>query len=86
MSPLAKASITVFGMMCLRKSVTLWALAWPAYSVTAFGSSVAGLMLKPLPGRTTLPTTRPISNAIVDTTSKYSSRFAAKAIAMANNT
>ena len=79
MSPLAKASITVFGMMCIRKSVTLCALAWPAYSATALGSSVAGLMLNPLPGFTTLPTTRPMSESERGYDFKVEQRFAADA-------
>ena len=79
MSPLAKASITVFGMMCIRKSVTLCALACPAYSATAFGSSVAGLILNPLPGFTTFPTTRPITRAMRGYHFKVEQRLAAHA-------
>ncbi len=30
MSPLAKASTAVVGIMCIKNSVTLCALAWPA--------------------------------------------------------
>ena len=70
MSPLAKASTKVFGMMFSRKSTVLCDLALAVNSAIALVSSVAGSTLKPAPGRTTLATIRPIASAKVETTSK----------------
>jgi hypothetical protein len=50
MSPLAKASTMVFGMMFIRKSVVVCACALAVYCSMDLVSSVAAVALKPAPG------------------------------------
>ena len=62
-SPLAKAPKKVSGMMASRCLTMPFFLGLLHIVRTALASSVAGSMLKPLPGCSTLPTIRPISSA-----------------------
>ena len=65
------------GIRSIRNFTTVVSCARVAYSATSFGPRVAGSMLKPAPGRTSSPTTRPRTSAKVETTSKQSRVFSA---------
>ena len=71
MSPRAKASTIVVGMMLRRKATVSCACAACApYSAAACTSAGVAVMLMPTPGCRTLTTTSPMISASVDTTSK----------------
>src|SRR5574343_1443287 len=71
MSPLAKASTTLVGMMFITYSVVVCILPGPTYLSIPLVSSVLGSTFMPTPGCQTLTTTKPMISAIVLTTSKY---------------
>ena len=70
MSPLAKASTTLVGMMFMMKSVVDTILPGAAYIATLLLSSVLTSTFIPAPGFQTLTTTRPMISAKVLTISK----------------
>ncbi|MNW80460.1 hypothetical protein D3C86_95480 [compost metagenome] len=72
MSPLAKASTKVFGMMFITKSMVDMPSAC-VYCAIDLASRWAGSALKPAPGLRILATSKPMASAKVETTSKYSS-------------
>ena len=70
MSPLAKASTTLDGMMFIRKSTVLVDLAWVVMAVSALVSILETSALKPTPGCSRVTTARPMASARLETTSK----------------
>ncbi|MNI26174.1 hypothetical protein D3C73_798610 [compost metagenome] len=70
---MAKAPTMVDGITLRMKPTTLWSAPAETYWATFEASRVDTSMCMPLPGWTMFTTTRPTSNAMVETISKYSS-------------
>ena len=60
---LAKAPMTLVGMMSRMKAAASLGTAWPVLASTASWDSVLGSMFSPAPGWTMLPTIRPKTSA-----------------------